>query len=103
MNNLIPESSSEGDRVSFRHYHTNRLQSILKHHAVSQLLNKTFPAEYLYLTRNLCNEERQGLSAAYKTILHTLPEVLQAPIYLYVSGTGLPRGPRRRGQGTAPV
>jgi len=36
--------------------------------------------EYAYLAGGLCRDERRGLSTAYKTILRTLPEILEARV-----------------------
>lgn len=77
VNHLSPDVPTDNDAAAFRRYHTHRLHRILQHHSVSQLLNKMLPAEYLHLTRNLCDEERRGLSAAYKNALGELSEILE--------------------------
>ena len=77
MNHLSSEAPTDNDAAAFCRYHTHRLHWILQHHSVSQLLDKMLPAEYLHLTRNLWDEERRGLSAAYKSALGELSEILE--------------------------
>ena len=73
-------TSSQDDYAHFRASHTSRLRFVLKHYSVSQLLDKTFPAEYAHLAQNLCRDERRGLSTAYETTLRTLPGILEARV-----------------------
>ena len=78
MNKSLPsEALSKAEYTNFLQHHTRRLSFILKSHAVSRLLNKTFPAEYSYLTQHLSDEERWALSAAYDGMLKLLPEILE--------------------------
>jgi hypothetical protein len=77
MNSSPSESLSKAECASFLQHHIRRLSLILQSHAVSQLFDETFPVEYLYLTRDLCGEERWALGAAYKGMLELLPGILE--------------------------
>ena len=72
-------TSSQGDYAQFHASHTSRWRFVLKHYDVSRLLGE-LPGEYAYLAGDLCRDERLGLSTAYKTILRTLPEILEARV-----------------------
>jgi hypothetical protein len=79
MNNSLPsEALNQARCTNFLQHHARRLGLVLQSHTVSQLLDEAFPSEYLYLARNLSDEERWALSATYDGMLKLLPEILEA-------------------------
>ncbi len=73
---LPSEALSKAEYTHFLQHHTTRLSLVLQTRPVSQLLNRTFPTEYVYLTQDLCSEERWALCAVYKGTLRLLPQIL---------------------------